>query len=392
MSDVIFSLQFIILFSDNDGRNHCNVFSFLFQFSVLSSQSWYFMNAVDLLRSMRNPFTDPKANIPIYHVFVWGMSLCTSIAIDATHHDSYRMDMQLCWTSVTADGSLFNYVNWLTFFIPTLCYYFFSIGTMVYAGLRLKKGLQETFATRQIVLFNGIRYVAGFCAYWTFAGIIYGIIMLRSQNGDNAAQSPSSTGSLPLYATFAVTIAFRGVVDVCIWVYNQKVLVIYKKWWAGEPHEDPADIGMNDADINRALRREVLIFSTTGIALAIDRANGVPFSEVLPTIEQYPFSLDPSEPRNMHSVVRIDVHREDFSEKMLSFLPAFASTLTLQEARNRAVTVGPEGVPFLDYAPQVFRYLRFQYGIDEGSYARSIQGKTEAMIEKLCVTQLRCAA
>lgn len=343
------------------------------------------MNAIDLFRSMRNPFTDPKANIPIYHVFVWGMSLATSIAIDASHHDDYRPDMQLCWTKTSSSG-LFNYINWLTFFIPTLCYYFFSIGTMVYAGLRLKKGLQETFATRQVVLFNGIRYVAGFCVYWTFAGIIYGVIMLRSQNGD---QTPGES-NLPLYATFAVTIAFRGLVDVVVWVYNQKVFLVYQKWWRGEPHDDPADIGMMNTDINRALRREVLIFSTTGIALSVERANAVPFSEVLPTIEQYPFSLDPSEPRNMHSVVRIDVHRQDFTEKT-SLLPTSSLTTSTTSdmddvtgrPRARAVSVGPDGVPFLDYAPQVFRFLRFHYGINEECYAKSIQGKTEAMIEKL---------
>ena len=45
LSDVVFSLQFIILFSLKDGSDHCNIFSFLFQFSVLASQSWYFMNA-----------------------------------------------------------------------------------------------------------------------------------------------------------------------------------------------------------------------------------------------------------------------------------------------------------------------------------------------------------
>jgi hypothetical protein len=152
------------------------VFSFLFQFSVLASQSWYFMNAVDLLRSLRNPFTDPKANIPLYHAYVWSASMVTSVAIVGSGHVAFRNDMQLCWTSVSTN-SVFNYVNWMTFFIPTLIYYFFSIGTMIYAGFRLQRGLEETFATRRIVLYNGIRYVAGFCTYWTFAGIIYGIIM-----------------------------------------------------------------------------------------------------------------------------------------------------------------------------------------------------------------------
>jgi hypothetical protein len=104
-----------------------------------------------------------------------------------------------------------------------------------------------------------------------------GIIVLRAYGADGS--DPGVSNDLALYGTFAVTIAFRGVVDASIWMYNQKVVLIYRKWWRGEPHDHPADIGMDDADINRALRREVLIFSTTGIALAIDRANDIPFGD-----------------------------------------------------------------------------------------------------------------
>jgi hypothetical protein len=222
MSDVVFSLQFIILFSFSGTTaddHHCDIFSFLFQFSVLASQSWYFMNAVDLLRSMRNPFTDPAQSMPLYHLYVWTMSTATSVAITASRHDSYRKDMQLCWTSQNGSGSVFNYVNWTTFFFPTLFYYFFSLGTIGYALFRLRRGLDQTMATRQLVLKNGIRYVMGFCAYWTFAGFIYGFIMASSKSADDTTSTnDDSQGSLALYATFAVTIAFRGVVDVMIWV------------------------------------------------------------------------------------------------------------------------------------------------------------------------------
>ena len=404
MSDIVFSLQFIILFSLEGDNHHCDIFSFLFQFSVLASQSWYFMNAVDLLRSMRNPFTDPAANMPMYHAYVWSMSIATSVAITASGHEDYRHDMQLCWTSVS--GSVFNYVNWLTFFIPTLLYYFFSIGTVIYAGARLQKGLDQTFATRQVVLFNGIRYVAGFCAYWTFAGIIYGVIFLEgsSSKDEGGGSVQSSNNNLPLYATFAVTIAFRGVVDMMIWVYNQKVLSVYRLWWAGLPHDDPADVGLKDMDINRALRSEVLIFSTTGMALAIDKANAIPPSRMLPALEQYPVSLDAKEPRNLHSVVEITVSRADFtagikgpaatkvfSASSSSPLPAAAAayaegvlddgSVDSDSAADSCPDV--EKVPFLDYAPQVFRYLRAQFGIEEKAYKASIQGKTESMIEKV---------
>jgi len=337
------------------------------------------------------------------------------VLITASRHDSYRQDMQLCWTKVTNER--FNWMNWLTFFIPTLFYYFFSIFTVIYAALRLRKGLDQTFATRQAVLRNGIRYVAGFCAYWTFAGIIYGIINLKS--GPTETDAHGNTGpsdsELPLYASFAVTIAFRGVVDVVIWIYNQRVHKIYALWWAGLPHDSPADVGLFASDINRALRSEVLIFSTTGIALAIEEANRVPASNQMPTAEDaYPVGLDPfpREPRNMHSVVEITVARGDFSARSRTSKPGtqvqrMSSLASLpQSPTNASIASSADGdsgssssssvaefdssrcdaslekVPFLDYAPQVFRYLRLLFGIDERAYARSIQGRTEAMVEK----------
>jgi len=200
--------------------------------------------SVDLLRSMRNPFIDPSASMPMYHLFVWSLSLGTAVLISASKSDSYRQEMQLCWTEMSGQSDSLNWVNWVTFFIPTLFYYFFSIFTVIYAALRLRKGLDQTFATRQAVLRNGIRYVAGFCAYWTFAGIIYGLINLRKSED-------VPTG---LYDSFAVTIAFRGLIDVTIWIYNQRVHKIYKLWWNGLPHDSPADVGLTASDINRALR------------------------------------------------------------------------------------------------------------------------------------------
>jgi hypothetical protein len=162
---------------------------------------------------------------------------------------------------------------------------------------------------------------------------------------------------------------------------------------------------MQGADINQALRTEVLIFSTTGIALALQRANSIPSSRDIPTAEQYPVSLDPRNPLNMHSVVEITVSRDDFSDFSASqrgvvrdkspplagvssnaaIIPsAFPSENGAVGPSNGESLLSPDvaRAPFLDYAPQVFRFLRLQFKIDENSYRRSIQGRTEAMVEK----------
>jgi hypothetical protein len=232
-----------------------------------------------------------------------------------------------------------------------------------------------------------------------------------SPAANDTATTSAATGKLPLYATFAVTIAFRGVVDVAIWSYNQRVTQLWKAWWRNDEEALAASKKECAAseDINRALRREVLIFSTTGIAAAIDRANTIPFSNIPPPSDAYPISLASAfaEPRNIHSVVTIRVRREDFAADLRSLVTHTVSAATnfaaLSRSAHAAFSTGGAGcdasgtrpsilahssksaissVPFLDYAPQVFRYLRYGFGINETAYKRSIQGETEAMIEK----------
>ena len=63
-----------------------------------------------------------------------------------------------------------------------------------------------------------------------------------------------------LYGAFAVTLAIRGGIDVGIWVYNQQIFLIYSRWWRKDKSPLP-----EDNNLNRALRKEVLIYSTNGI-------------------------------------------------------------------------------------------------------------------------------
>ncbi len=85
-----FAVQFIILFFYVEGQEHCDVFAFFVEFFILGSQSWYFVIAVDLLGALRNPFTDPKSNVKLYHVYVHTTSLLAGLLLVGSGQTEYR--------------------------------------------------------------------------------------------------------------------------------------------------------------------------------------------------------------------------------------------------------------------------------------------------------------
>lgn len=56
----------------------CSTTAALTQFFLWSSESWFFVMAIDMLFSLQSPFTDYKRNVRRYHMFVWltGTILC----------------------------------------------------------------------------------------------------------------------------------------------------------------------------------------------------------------------------------------------------------------------------------------------------------------------------
>jgi hypothetical protein len=212
-------------------------------------------------------------------------------------------------------------------------------------------GLKNTFSVRLRVLRNGARYTAAFCLYWTIAEILYFLIYQteRSQSPEEQLQPPSSD-KVPLYATFALTMGVRGFIDVGVWMVNQDVVTTYHRWWHGQASiKEPLEL-------NRQLRREVLTYSTQGICASVDSVAQIPFKDGAPGIHLYPQTLDPP--------------------------VGFDSQAAKRELLRPAGEEDAAPVPFLDFAPLVFRYLRYKFGINEEAYKLSIKGDTDAMIEK----------
>jgi len=57
---------------DQIGETRCTVAAAFTQFFLFGSESWFFVMSIDMLKSIRSPFTDFKRNVRLYHLFVWG--------------------------------------------------------------------------------------------------------------------------------------------------------------------------------------------------------------------------------------------------------------------------------------------------------------------------------
>ena len=359
LCDVLYSLQFIVFFAIQPASarpSFCLYFTPLFHFSLLASQSFYFTLSLDLLISLRNPFLSLSSS-PLYYLYSFSIALLTALLIPLTHSEGYRAGMEICWIKASQTTSL-NVVTWALFFVPTLLYYAFALLVLLYATSRLRAGLRSTFRTREAVLQDAVRYVVAFSAYWTVAGAIYLAIWAHERDGIDLKTS------FPLYAAFAVTIGLRAVLDECAWLYSNAVLAVVRRWWKGEK-----EVQVPSRDINRALRREVLIFTTRGIVLAAEEQTrweekrGIA-QPSLPKPSHYPKSLSCSAPLCARHLL---LRQLSADPSVLSSFPAAAPSAAYS-------------TPFTDYAPHVFSYLRSLWGLSTPSYLASIMGDTAAMV------------
>ena len=376
LCDSLYSLQFVIFFTiqpPSSRHDYCRLFTPLFQFSLLSSQCWYTVLALDLLLSMRNPFLSLSSS-PLYHLFVWPTALLSAVIIPLSGQQGYRPGLEICWIRAS-ETSTVNLLTWAVFFIPTLLSFVFALLVMAYASTRLRQGLRESFNTRTAVLHNSLRYVASFSLYWSITAGIYLTIWWYEQGTHEqgpAAQPPAPFG---VYAAFAVTLVLRAALDEVVWCYNNSVAERWTRWWRGERQLRPVS-----TDINRALRREVLLYTTSGIVCAAelqqrqqDKKSSLSLLPA-PKAAQFPSSLSStSSAATRHLRLRPRAAEGSSTSPSSSFSSSSSSP-----------------TPFTDYAPYVFSYLRSLWCISTDSYVTSVRGDMDAMLERF--TEGRSAA
>ena len=210
-----------------------------------------------------------------------------------------------------------------------------------------------------------------FQVYWITAAALYLpclVVDIQISNAiTDAEKQDLFDNHSSVFKIFALVIGLRGLPDAIVWFLNQHVYRAVNRLLTGKeaPESHP--------DINTALRKEVLIYTTRGINESVNQANQVPTPKSL-TDEYYPTSLAPNS-ISTESIVKIIVKRDGQDQSQEQ--SAEKINITLEELSD-----DKKYVPFHDYAPQVFRELRRVFSIKDDKYVDSLRGNTEAMCEK----------
>jgi 1-phosphatidylinositol-4-phosphate 5-kinase len=271
----------------------CTIFAGLFEFSLLAAECWFFCMTLNLLVSLTNPFTDFKRNTKLFHLFCWGFPLVLGILLLTVPNFAGYSDLGVCWTNAlrklpadpkfscgpnddVLDNFADNYkpvnaniLSWVFFYVWMGIFILFGIVVWIWVWKRLSEGMPETYAVRVQSIQRARFNVMAVTSYWIVVGIIY--IQFLSRNRFDVD---------PLISELLnFVIAAKGYLDLVIWFalndFQWKHFTIH--CWNSKELQD-VDIDLNP-QVNAALRKEVLFYTTSGIIQAVLAAERLPASQ-----------------------------------------------------------------------------------------------------------------
>jgi 1-phosphatidylinositol-4-phosphate 5-kinase len=248
--------------------------------AALSSEGWFFVMSLDLYLSLTNPFTSYKANLKRYHVYVWGSGLISALILFFHDVDGQLVDNStqgFCWANQIMNSPELGFG---VFYGWILAYYCIAICIACFAYNRLQEGIASTLATRKHVLSTGRNYTLSFSVYWTGTILCY---LLTGEAGDIRFSD--------FHPMFCFLLAAKGFVNVFAWF----VSVNLRDRKQEVDFSSEMDLDLSPA-VNIALRREVIAYTTAGIAKAANLA----YVHILTPPPQHRFSplLTPALNRN----------------------------------------------------------------------------------------------
>ncbi|DBA03632.1 TPA: LOW QUALITY PROTEIN: hypothetical protein N0F65_006811 [Lagenidium giganteum] len=358
----------------------CSATAGLTQFFLWSSESWFFVMAIDMLSSLQSPFTDYKRNVRRYHSFVWATALLTSILLVAIKDFAGPSDFGYCWTRSKAEvdrmnptaedqttGNLWklNFQSWLLFYIWLIFYWIYAIsyvgtnlkyttrdksadavmGVIYVAWTRLHQGLSETLRMRLRVLHSVTIYVIAIIIYWGITFIVYVPYLIQSN-------STNRTKWIVQLMNFMITC--KGYFDFVVWFQMNEFSDSNAKGSGSKKADVDVDVDLSP-QVNLALRCEVLYYTTTGIIQAVRDTQHLP-----PTANQQELYLQPQGTENNRGSLGVD-------EYMI---------------RSKPKAALGKGTLFIDYCPHTFQTIREHFGIDTTQYIESLSRTTKERLSE----------
>ncbi|KAF0682461.1 Aste57867_25413 [Aphanomyces stellatus] len=337
------------------GRDTCVFFSGFFQFSLLASECWFLCMTLNLFLSLTNPFTDFKRNTKFFHIFSWGIALLSSILLMSLKDFAGYSDFDTCWTNALRNnpvpkltdqcvnenrsfilhdktGSLqANYISWGFFYVPMLAFIVVGIVVWIWTYNRLREGLPETYGVRKQSIDRARFLVLAVSLYWTITLGVY-VAYLGMKN--------DVEGKLRLKEIVNFMIAAKGYVDLVIW-FQLNDFRVPKLAGLCSKSDQTLDIDLNP-QVNAALRREVLFYTTSGIIQAVQQAETL---------------------------------SEDQRVQHLALRPQGVASVDTEANKKYTKT-------FHDYEPHAFRRIRARFGVDNIRYLKSLSSTAKERLSE----------
>ncbi|KAF4320995.1 hypothetical protein BBO99_00001591 [Phytophthora kernoviae] len=335
----------------------CTGTAALTQFFLWTSESWFFVMAIDMLSSLQSPFTDYKGNVRRYHGFVWATGLITCILLVSIPDFAGESEFGYCWTaskskwrhndsSGSSDtGNLWNlnFQSWFLFYIWLILYWVYAITVIYWAYRRLNSGLSETLRMRLRVLHSVTIYVIAIIIYWGLSFCIYVPFLIEGEDRSSWIEQMMS---------FMITC--KGYFDFVVWFQMNDFHDTLKK--AGKTKKAGVDVDVDlSPQVNLALRCEVLYYTTTGIIQAVRDTQHLP-----PGANQQELYLQPQGTEDNRGSLGVD-------EYMI---------------RTRPKAALGKGTLFIDYCPHTFQTIREHFGIDTNQYIESLSRTTKERLSE----------
>lgn len=209
--------------SEGDHTTPCQVMSFFIQLALLAREMWVFSLSMDLVTSITNPFASYRASVRKYHTVIWSMAIASAtVLVNQPSCQGQFMADGTCWIRISGSQSP---CFWGYFLSWVIAFYLFSVLAMLYAYMRISKGLESTYATRYACVADTFRVVffyLGYCVvFYFFLSFIY--------------VQPISDGNIKFVeSAYAYFISCRGFFDALVWFFSHGF------------SSSNADLGMNE--------------------------------------------------------------------------------------------------------------------------------------------------
>ncbi|GAB9464791.1 Phosphatidylinositol-4-phosphate-5-kinase [Globisporangium polare] len=358
----------------------CDVFAGLFEFSLIAAECWFFCMTLNLLVSLTNPFTDFKRNTRFFHIFCWGMGLLMGLLLMNVDDWAGYSDLGVCWTNALKNlptrnvdtcnpntlvisnfsGESYkvvraNIISWVFFYVWMGFFLFCSIVVWLWAWKRLSEGMPETYAVR-VQSINRARFnVLAVTFYWLIVGAVY--IKFLSRNDKSQKDNISELLNF--------LIAGKGYVDLVIWfALNEFRVSHFTKCLSDNPEE--VDVDLNP-QVNAALRREVLFYTTSGIIQAVQAAERLPASQRIQHLALLPQS------KNLTGSLQTG---NNYMRQNSEDTAAFDENMRVSKHS------GERTKTFHDYEPHAFKKIRERFGVNNEAYLQSLSATAKERLSE----------